>query len=60
MEKLIFKKQRFASSDNYYRCRITAEAKNIIDEVSLKTNQSDKEIVSKMIAFAYEHLEIEE
>ena len=60
VEKLVFKKQKYPSNDNYYRCRITAEAKGIIDDVTMKTNLNEKEVVSKMILFAYEHLEIEE
>jgi len=50
----------YPSNDNYYRCRITAEAKGIINDVTMKTNLNEKEVVSKMILFAYEHLEIEE
>ena len=44
MERLVFKKQRYPSNDNYYRCRITAEAKGIIDDIAMKTNLNVKRV----------------
>ncbi len=58
MEKLIIKKQRYRSTDNHYRVRVDSVAKEIIEDISERTNLCEREVVSMMIKFAKDYIEI--
>ncbi len=60
MEKLILKKQKKRSSDNFYRIRVSGEAYEMVESLSEQTNQSMAELCSKMLLFAAEHCEVKE
>lgn len=58
MEKLIIKKQRYRSTDNHYRVRVDSVSKEIIKDISERTNLCEREVVSMMIKFAKDYIEI--
>ena len=58
MEKLIIKKQRYRSTDNHYRVRVDSIAKEIVEDISEKSNVCEREGVYMMITFAKDYIEI--
>lgn len=57
-DKLIFTPKKFSESRNC-RVRLTDEAADIVNNLWLKTGLSATEIVSRMIEFAADRVEIE-
>ncbi len=57
-DKLIFTPKQFADTRNA-RVRLSENAADIVNELWLKTGLSATEIVSRMIEFAAERVEIE-
>lgn len=57
-DKLIFTPKKFSESRNC-RVRLTDEAADIVNNLWLKTGLSATEIVSRMIEFSAERVEIE-
>lgn len=57
-DKLIFTPKKFSESRNC-RVRLTDEAADIVNNLWLKTGLSATEIVSRMVEFAAERVEIE-
>lgn len=60
MEKLIFRKQKYQTNTNVCRVRVDSEAKEIIEDISAKTNMTEKDVVSSLIKFASNYIEIKE
>ena len=58
MEKIIIKKQKYRSTDNHYRVRVDSIAKEIVEDISEKSNLCEREVVSMMIKFAKDYIEI--
>lgn len=59
-EKLVIKKQMRRPSDNMYRVRVDGDTYEIVEKLAEQTNRSMTDICSKMIQYAYEHIEVQE
>ena len=60
MEKLIIKKQTRRPNDSLYRIRVDGDTYDIVEKLAQQTNRSMVDICTKMIKFAFEHLEVQE